>query len=392
MAGLLPTLAFGPFKAGFVTAHSNAAPQSGQQSDRQTTTPASRTWGVAQPSQAPLRNDVVNGTRVFALGAPRQTAPDDSPTALDALEAVRRKRQEELDAASRQDEQDHRDQLRGPVEVKQLSWEEYDALSPQQRAVVDFNGALYNATNADKQAKLKGADDPNVRGSYDQAVAKTFGKGDRGSDTYAPNTMALLSTLGLNDEGGDLDEWLGMGGAVTAGDLETAGEGIGVLTPQAQAVLPLGRRTALQLSDHTGSRLSEVLARGQNLLAASAQQATAWGSTDATRLASSNPAFTGNDQKSQDFAGLFDLAVSPDVGYTYDADGKASLNQDARNQVASSLEQYDYDPNEFRDYMVARLRNYQQQDGAHPGISLTSDPTATSLSLPEIRQIYFPEG
>ena len=277
------------------------------------------------------------------------------------------------------------------MEIKQLSWEEYDALSPKQRAAVDFNGALYNATNADKQAQLKGADDPNVRGSYDKALEKTFGSRDRGSDTYAPNTLALLSTLGLNDKGGDLDEWLNMGGAVTAGDLESAGVGSDILTLEAQDALPLGQRTTLQLSNRTNNRLNDVLAKGQNLLSASAQQATAWGAVNADQLSSASSAFTSNDQKAQDFSDLFDSAVSTNVGYTTDANGNATLNTNARNLVASSLEEYNYDPNEFRDYMIARLRNYQQQDASTPGISISSDLTSSSLSLPEIRRLYFPE-
>ena len=364
MAGLLSPWPVEPYKFGFLKASSASSAPSGQ--------------------QAPQRNALVDNTRVFALESPRQTAGADSPTAVTALDEMRRQKQAELDAANR-------DKLRGPVEIKQLSWEEYDALSPKQRAAVDFNGALYNATNADKQAQLKGADDPNVRGSYDKALEKTFGSRDRGSDTYAPNTLALLSTLGLNDKGGDLDEWLNMGGAATAGDLESVEVGMNVLTPEAQNALPLGQRTAFQLSNLTSNRLNDVLAKGQNLLSASAQQATAWGAVNADQLSSASSAFTSGDQKAQDFSDLFDSAISTNVGYTTDANGNATLNTNARNLVVSSLEEYNYDPNEFRDYMIARLRNYQQQDASTPGISISSDPTSSSLSLPEIRRLYFPE-
>ena len=381
-AGLLSPRLFGSPKSVFSNASSASSAPSRQQSDRQTAQPTTRTWGVFQPTQAPQR---------FALGSPRQTAGADSPTAVAALDETRLQKQAELDAANRKFDAANRAKLRGPVEVKQLSWEEYDALSPKQRAAVDFNGALYNATNADKQAQLKGSDDPNVRGSYNAALAKTFGSQDSGSDTYAPNTLALLSTLGLNDEGGDLDEWLDMGGAVTAGDLESAGVGMGVLTPEAQSALPLGQRTAFQLSNRTSNRLNDVLAKGQNLLSASAQQATAWGAVNADQLSSASSAFTSGDQKAQDFSDLFDSAISTNVGYTTDANGNATLNPDARNLVASSLEEYNYDPNEFRDYMIARLRNYQQQDALTPGISISSDLTSSSLSLPEIRRLYFPE-
>ena len=382
MAGLLSPWPVEPYKFGFLKASSASSAPSGQQApQRNALVDNTRVFALEPPRQTAGADPL---TAVFALESPRQTAGADSPTAVTALDEMRRQKQAELDAANR-------DKLRGPVEIKQLSWEEYDALSPKQRAAVDFNGALYNATNADKQAQLKGADDPNVRGSYDKALEKTFGSRDRGSDTYAPNTLALLSTLGLNDKGGDLDEWLNMGGAATAGDLESVEVGMNVLTPEAQNALPLGQRTAFQLSNLTSNRLNDVLAKGQNLLSASAQQATAWGAVNADQLSSASSAFTSGDQKAQDFSDLFDSAISTNVGYTTDANGNATLNTNARNLVVSSLEEYNYDPNEFRDYMIARLRNYQQQDASTPGISISSDPTSSSLSLPEIRRLYFPE-
>ena len=403
MAGLLSPWPVEPFKFGFLKASSASSAPSGQQSAR--SAPADDSPMARFGHYYSVNRDVLYPLQLGTQGNsprnivnPKQVASERNQVSVQQaaqLDNARKANEAaQLDNARKANEANEaaiRDKLRGPVEIKQLSWEEYDALSPKQRAAVDFNGALYNATNADKQAQLKGADDPNVRGSYDKALEKTFGSRDRGSDTYAPNTLALLSTLGLNDKGGDLDEWLNMGGAVTAGDLESAGVGSDILTLEAQDALPLGQRTTLQLSNRTNNRLNDVLAKGQNLLSASAQQATAWGAVNADQLSSASSAFTSNDQKAQDFSDLFDSAVSQDVGYTTDANGNATLNTNARNLVASSLEEYNYDPNEFRDYMIARLRNYQQQDASTPGISISSDLTSSSLSLPEIRRIYFPE-
>ena len=101
--------------------------------------------------------------------------------------------------------------------IKELTWDEYDALSPRARAAVDANSALLNAVRQDKQANLlskESGDD-----SYNEGVKALFGE-HGGSDTYAPATLKVLQDLGLsNTETGDIDQYLSGGALLRADDL-----------------------------------------------------------------------------------------------------------------------------------------------------------------------------
>lgn len=91
---------------------------------------------------------------------------------------------------------------------RRMTWEAYDALTPDQRAAVDFNGLLFEAREADlaKDApKLTGAD----LDAYNADVLQTFGKAG-GSDVQAKETMRLLKTINFKAVGRDLDEFLSM--------------------------------------------------------------------------------------------------------------------------------------------------------------------------------------
>lgn len=90
------------------------------------------------------------------------------------------------------------------LEVRELSQEEWNALSPQQQQGVIANYSLYQASQADKELALKGNQDDET---YTSQVSEAFGE-DGGSDTYAPNTMQVLSELGYKNDARDLDEFL----------------------------------------------------------------------------------------------------------------------------------------------------------------------------------------
>ena len=105
--------------------------------------------------------------------------------------------------------------------VKRMTWDEYNALTDRQRAAIDYNSTLVQAVRKDlKMNRTGGYDDvdPEQRDTYDRAVKKTFGR-ERGSDTYAPETMALLDDLKLEDKSADLDDFLGLKAAITEADL-----------------------------------------------------------------------------------------------------------------------------------------------------------------------------
>ena len=78
--------------------------------------------------------------------------------------------------------------------TKELSQEAYAALAPRQRAAIDANTALAQAIMADKaeydaNAKLATSDKDYVSG-----VKALFGE-ERGSENYAPRTLAVLQSL-----------------------------------------------------------------------------------------------------------------------------------------------------------------------------------------------------
>lgn len=92
-----------------------------------------------------------------------------------------------------------------------LSWDAYNALTPAQQAAVDFNSLLVNARETDLSHSY--APDAERRAAYDKRVSNLFGPGG-GSETYAPETVSLLSQVGADLIGQDLDEYLSLERAI----------------------------------------------------------------------------------------------------------------------------------------------------------------------------------
>jgi hypothetical protein len=86
-----------------------------------------------------------------------------------------------------------------------LNWEDYEKLSTEQKAAVDYNTVLLDRTQEDleERVKLKGA----KLQKYTSRVDKLFGKGG-GSDVIALNTVDLLEELDMDLVGQDIDEYL----------------------------------------------------------------------------------------------------------------------------------------------------------------------------------------
>lgn len=105
--------------------------------------------------------------------------------------------------------------------VDRMTVEEYNALTPIQRAAVDFNGMLYTAVKRDKTLRddYKTSTSPSERDEYDKTVEEMFGP-DGGSKRYAPETVAVLAQIGYKDDSGDLDDYLGLKAAVREKDLK----------------------------------------------------------------------------------------------------------------------------------------------------------------------------
>jgi hypothetical protein len=98
-----------------------------------------------------------------------------------------------------------------------LSWEEYDKLSEDQRKAVDFNTLLVRAREQDLSNSQ--AFTPDQRKMYDTEVQGMFGESG-GSETYAPNTVALLKQIDFKAVGQDLDEYLSLERAFTADEIK----------------------------------------------------------------------------------------------------------------------------------------------------------------------------
>ena len=132
---------------------------------------------------------------------------------------------------------------------EEMSWEDYNALDPDTRAAVDANTLLRDAVDKDtalvtqfdsnKDGRLSYAegrkhyaskDDKN----YDNNYRRVFGRGvstgnnqsgapeisERDDLTYAPNTLAVLNLLDLNDGRGVLDDYLNGTAFINADDIK----------------------------------------------------------------------------------------------------------------------------------------------------------------------------
>ena len=240
-------------------------------------------YGQSKPQQERWEKDVRDGTGPASVQWDKSTL-DQKPDALKELSeksptwgtgggpggmvgGTREKLAEEKAADEKKTDLDNRGSYAsglgfGKYETEQMSWDEYNALSPRQRAVVDANTALSQAIQNDlANANYQQERDP----EYDSRVEALFGSGG-GSDTYAPETVALLETLGLKNDRNDLDNYLSLSSLVTADDLAK-------ITPEAANLYDMGGtaldvrlENALSMSSKATAKLSETLAAGQTLL------------------------------------------------------------------------------------------------------------------------------
>jgi hypothetical protein len=173
--------------------------------------------------------------------------------------------------------------------VDRMTWDEYNALDPKQRAAVDFNAGLVTSVRRDRKADY-GEPDKDAKKAYDDLVKKIFGE-DGGSDTYAPATVALLESIGFTDKNADLDDFLNLSAAVKEGDLkfldqpgvvasgaaDTALGMFGVPTTDKGEKLSSTRKERVGLSQdlalRTASNIDDVMQRGNATLQTFAQSA-----------------------------------------------------------------------------------------------------------------------
>ncbi|USH45485.1 hypothetical protein SEA_DOTI_38 [Microbacterium phage DoTi] len=147
--------------------------------------------------------------------------------------------------------------LGGPASnTRELTWDEYDALTPNQRAAVDANTLLVNAIKSDLSTGALAADSKDE--AYLSTVNELFGEAG-GSDTYAPNTVNVLSQLGLSDTAnGDLDNYLTQAALVNEQDLASIASG--EFSDNAR-----GQQTKL-FSERALNSMAETLSSGYGIL------------------------------------------------------------------------------------------------------------------------------
>ncbi|QQO39330.1 hypothetical protein SEA_CRUNCHYBOI_44 [Microbacterium phage CrunchyBoi] len=195
-------------------------------------------------------------------------------------------------------------------EVRQLSQEEWDQLDLKTQQAITANYALYQATQADKA----GSEGEQLEG-YDEAVNAIFGA-EGGSDTYAPNTIRVLSELGYTNDNNDLDYFLQ--GSAILGEKELLGEDQSNMA-RMSVLEDLTNSTAWQ-----NSNLVPMLEEGNSLLD-SLRQGDAL-SADTLRLAGVSPMalYDIDPERTDALNGLMQGMASRDLWDAFGSDAEAS--------------------------------------------------------------------
>ena len=95
--------------------------------------------------------------------------------------------------------------LGGSNKFYELTADDYYALSPRERAAVDYNTALSEAIEADYAIEGGPADD--VKDAYFETADRVFMNPVEDFE-YRPNTLAFLDSLGLTDMQGNIEQYV----------------------------------------------------------------------------------------------------------------------------------------------------------------------------------------
>ena len=265
--------------------------------------------------------------------------------------------------------------------TKELSQEAYAALTPRQRAAIDANTALAQAIMADKaeydaNAKLATSDKDYVSG-----VKALFGE-ERGSENYAPRTLAVLQSLqntGTANVVGksDFDDYLTGSRLLRESDL-------GEITDDNYSLYESGERDGLSGRTRVGLRfsqasletLSSTLSAGQALLDSlrSTEEGNPFGAPTAAI------GFNPMSERDNALNYLFDVASQRDSG----------LSPEQFSEVAGGIEEeFKITPQEIRKYLDTRLTAADYSSAAGQVVSLGSDPSIAYITPDEFRSKYY---
>lgn len=171
-----------------------------------------------EPWQAKqLTNDLANqpGYRAPENANPRPKNPWADQASRDRAEAEGRDPNENDPLNPKVKETD--------IQTGRMSWEEYDALTADQKAAVDFNARVVKARQKDLKMNLHGSGiplKPEILDKYRADTVSIFGEGGN-SDVIALNTVELLKEIDYQAAGDDIDEWLSLNHTVDAKQLKS---------------------------------------------------------------------------------------------------------------------------------------------------------------------------
>jgi hypothetical protein len=114
----------------------------------------------------------------------------------------------------------HTEQDYGHATTHRLSREDFARLSPEEQSAVRFNTLLVQAREKDLNHRGDYTPDNVQKAEYEKTVRQMFGK-HGGSETFAPETVAVLKRIDFEQVGDDLDDYLGLKTAVTQDDLRS---------------------------------------------------------------------------------------------------------------------------------------------------------------------------
>lgn len=257
-----------------------------------------------------------------------------------------------------------------------MTQEEYLALSPKQRAAIDFNTALnaavrrdrknqarYNNVLAEGEESSEASTTMEQRDTYDADVRKMFGE-DRGSSIYAPETVALLKDIGYTNDSADLDDFLSMKLAVTDDDLgalraKKADDTNDWLLKDGTKVDSPRFSAQNELVTRMRTRIEEVLAKGENLLGNTTATLTQARSDELARYGGISPTlklapgYDPANPATEQFQAAFQAL----------SDKSSDLSADMLRQVNEKWQGMGINPDAFWTYAESRLNETEASNG-----------------------------
>ena len=356
----------------------------------------SQGWGISLPApRGPRPSFRVTDTYnpVAQQVAPRAATAQGAGIVLPVTTAKATENSKPFQPSAQQEEQDSRHYMAKDQPTKllpstiraqhgfrttvsqQMEQEAYDALTPAQRVIVDFNTALAEARSSDLSGRY--TDVSKWEEGYAARAKSVFGEG---TTQYAPKTLALLESLQADMRGRNIRDVLDRGYDIGIDELNRSQKAtesrqirIGDSTKNivdipkpGTAGKPDVSRSAYvsNISKATAERLLATIQNGQTLLGGKASPLNL------------------DEKAASDFAYLYDVVVNP----VQADDGSLQLSDKGYADIVETIGNSDYNLESFLTYADRRLRS----DMADPSQWLTDDAwKAFSDNLPEIRRKLF---